>query len=46
MKKRKISKALEEVWEWKNRCYEEAKGMKLSDYLRKVHADVERLLFE
>ena len=44
MKKVIVSKALEEVWEWKEKCYEEAKGMKMLDYLKKVHIDVERLL--
>ena len=30
-----ISKALEEVWEWKEKCYEESKGMTMLDYLKR-----------
>ena len=46
MKTTMISKSLEEVWEWKERCYEEAKGMSTTDYLKKVHANADNVLKE
>ncbi|MEK7845726.1 MAG: hypothetical protein AAB257_02045 [Nitrospinota bacterium] len=41
-----ISKALEEVWEWKEKCYEESKGMTILDYLKKVHENADNVLTE
>jgi len=46
MKKVMISKALEEVWEWKEKCYEESKGMTMLDYLKKVHENADNVLAE
>lgn len=46
MKTVMISKSLEEVWEWKERCYEESKDMTVADYLKKIHIDANRVLKE
>lgn len=46
MKTAAISKSLEEVWEWKEKCYEESKGLNMKDYLKKVHKNVEKVLKE
>ncbi len=46
MKTIAISKSLEEVWEWKERCYEESKGLNVKDYLDKVHKNAARTLRE
>jgi len=41
-----ISKALEEVWEWKHKCYEESKGITIGDYLKKIHENANNALSE
>ena len=41
-----ISKALEEVWEWEKKCYEESKNMTIAEYLKKVHIEVDNILRE
>lgn len=41
-----ISKALKEVWEWKEKCHEESKGMTVSSYLKKVHSNANDTLEE
>lgn len=41
-----ISKALEEVWEWKEKCYEESKDMTILNYLKKVHENADNVLAE
>lgn len=46
MKSVAISKSLEEVWEWKNKCYEDSKDLSVNDYLKKVHENVETALKE
>ena len=46
MKITMISKALEEVWEWKEKCYEESKNMTMLDYLKKVHENADNVLAE
>ncbi len=46
MKTAMISNALEEVWEWKKRCYEEAKNMTVADYLKKIHIEANHILRE
>lgn len=46
MKTSAISKSLEEVWEWKNRCYEDSKGLSVKDYLNKIHINVKIALKE
>ncbi len=46
MKTVAISKSLKEVWEWKEKCYEESKGLSVKDYLHKVHKNAEDALKE
>jgi hypothetical protein len=46
MKTVAISKSLEEVWLWKDKCYEESKGLSLKDYLNKIHKNAEDALKE
>lgn len=46
MKTLTISKSLEEVWKWKEICYEESKGLTVKDYLEKIHKDVKKTLEE
>ena len=41
-----ISEALKEVWEWKEKCYEESKGMTVLSYLKKVHSNANDTLEE
>ena len=41
-----ISKSLEEVWEWKEKCFEESKGMTILGYLNKVHSNADGILEE
>lgn len=44
MKTAMISKALEEVWLWKKKCYEESKGIGVKEYLKLVHNNAEAAL--
>ena len=46
MKTVTVAKSLEEVWIWKERCYEESKGLSVKDYLGKVHKNAEQALKE
>ncbi|MBI5892452.1 MAG: hypothetical protein HZB79_02185 [Deltaproteobacteria bacterium] len=46
MKTTKISNALEEVWEWKKKCYEESKDMTILNYLKKIHKNADAVLSE
>ncbi len=46
MKTVAVAKSLEEVWIWKERCYEESKGLSVKDYLDKVHKNAEQVLKE
>ena len=39
----KIPKALKEVWQLKDKCYEETKHMSSKEYLNHVHKTVEGL---
>ena len=39
----KIPKALKEVWQLKDKCYEATKNMSSKEYLNHVHKTVERL---
>lgn len=46
MKTTIFSKALEEVWEWTEKCYEESKDMSIADYLKKVHSNANKITKE
>ncbi len=46
MKTVAISKFLEDVWIWKERCYDDSKGLSVKDYLNKVHKHAEKTLKE
>ena len=39
-----ISKSLKEIWTWKDKCYEESKGLSVKDYLNKIHNNVQETL--
>ena len=40
---RKVPKALKEVWQLKDKCYEETKKMSSKDFLKHVHKTVDEL---
>ena len=42
MKNHKVSKALQEVWDWKDACYREVAHLPFRDALRKRIEDCER----
>lgn len=42
MTKHRISKALREVWDWKDECYREVAGLSIRDALKKRLADASR----
>jgi hypothetical protein len=44
MKTVTISKSLEEIWIWKDKCYEESKGLSVQDYLNSIHNNVQTVL--
>ncbi|MEW6419021.1 MAG: hypothetical protein AB1480_13015 [Nitrospirota bacterium] len=46
MKTATISKSLEEVWMWKEKCYEESKNLSVTEYLNIVHKNAEQALQE
>lgn len=46
MKRVLIPKSLEEIWVWKDKCYEESKGLSVKDYLDKIHKNVNKVLKE
>lgn len=41
-----IAESLKEVWIWKEKCYEESKGLSVKGYLDKVHKNAEQVLKE
>ena len=41
-----IPKSLEEIWIWKDKCYEESKGFSVKDYLNKIHKNANKVLKE
>ena len=43
---KKYDKSLTEVWEWKERVYQDVKGLATVDYLEKVRRDAEKVLSE
>ena len=38
----KVPKSLQEVWQWKDECYEETKNMSSKEHLIHVHNAVEK----
>lgn len=38
--------ALKEVWEWKEMCYEESKGMTIAEYMKRIHENADRILVD
>lgn len=43
---KRYDKSLTEVWEWKDKVYQEFKGLTTEDYLEKLRGDAERILSE
>ena len=41
---RKYDKSLTEVWEWKEKVYDETKGLSSKDYIRKMKNDADVVL--
>lgn len=41
-----IPKSLEEIWIWKDKCYEESRGLSVKDYLNKIHKNANKILKE
>ena len=39
-------KSLTEVWEWKEKVYQDVKDLTTEDYLEKLRGDTERILSE
>ena len=39
-------KSLTEVWEWKEKVYQDVKDLTTEDYLEKLRGDAERILSE
>ncbi len=42
----KVDKSLKEVWDWKDRIYEETKTLSMEDRVNKIRADVDMILTE
>jgi hypothetical protein len=42
----KVDKSLKEVWDWKDRIYEETKTLSMEDRVNKIRADVDTILTE
>jgi len=40
----KVPKSLEEVWQWKEECYQETKNMSSKEQLVHIHDTVERFV--
>lgn len=43
---RKDDTSLVEVWEWKERVYQEVKGLSTKEYIEKVRNDADKILSE
>jgi len=41
---RTYDKSLMEVWEWKEKVYDEVKGLSTKDYIRKIKNDADAIL--
>lgn len=41
---RKYDKSLTEVWEWKEKVYQEAKELTAKEYIEKIRNDADRIL--
>ena len=39
----KVDKSLREVWEWKDKVYEEMKHLSTEEAARKIHEDVQQI---
>lgn len=39
----KVDKSLEEVWSWKEKIYQETKGMSLEDIARKIKENASKI---
>lgn len=43
---KRYDKSLTEVWEWKEKVYQDVKELTTEDYLEKLRGDAERILSE
>jgi len=43
---RRYEESLTEVWEWKEKVYQDVKDLTTEDYLEKLRGDAERILSE
>ena len=43
---KRYDKSLTEVWEWKEKVYQDVKELTAEDYLEKLRGDAERILSE
>ncbi len=39
----KVDRSLQEVWDWKDRVYQETKHLSVSEAARKIHEDVQEI---
>lgn len=39
----KVDKSLQEVWDWKDKVYEEMKHLSVRETARKIHEDVQQI---
>lgn len=39
----KVDKSLQEVWDWKEKVYEEMKNLSVREAARKIHKDVQQI---
>jgi nitrogen-specific signal transduction histidine kinase len=43
---RKYDKSLIEVWEWKEKVYQDVKDLTAKEYIEKIKSDAEKILVE
>lgn len=43
---KKYDKSLIEVWEWKEKVFEEVKNLSIENYVAKIKSDTDRILLE
>jgi hypothetical protein len=39
----KVDKSLQEVWDWKDKVYQETKHLSIRDTVKKIHEDAQRI---